>query len=1656
MRKSSLITFMLLLFSAVVAQIGDEWVNPGQSYYKLEISEQGFYRVTAAELQAAGFPVSSVPASRIQLFRRGQEVAILVQANSDGTLDYFEFYGTGNDGLSDTELYSSGSQPHTRYNLFSSAASYFVTYRLAAGSGKRMAFSADQNAVGLVPESYHLADTLQLFVGSYSAGERFGPRSEFSLSTYEEGEGWTGGFQSKNVSKDFQFQLRDIASSGPNPALESVFVGGNSLAHNISISLGPDAANLNSFSNVVFSGWVAELFQASFGRSNLSPDGGLTVRVTPEGSPGVADRASVAYMRIQYPQELNLASNENKVFTIDQPSAAKAWLQINTSNAAGTRIFDITDNYNAIRLSTTNFSQRVEVVVPNAVDQQRILAVTQFLSVPEIRSVSIPNLSFSGINYLIVTHDQLRSSGDPVAQYEIYRESTLGGGYEVLIVEVDDLYNLYSYGDPSPLAIRRFLQDALSETSIEHVFLIGKGFTPNFNYFRGDQSIVNIPAFGYPGSDLLYVQGLNGADSDLPGISIGRLNSRTPAEVKAYLDKVKEMEALPYDQLYRKDFLQLSGGTTQQEISNFAGVIQDFARSIEADFIGGKAFNTGKSTSDVVEFIDVTSQINSGVGFVTFFGHSSGSYTDIEIGRASDPAFGFANKGKYPIFLVNGCKAGEIFGNGITFGEDWMRTSDLGAIGFIAHSDVALSSGLKRWSDLYYEVAFGDEAFFGKPIGKVVSEISKRYKAQFGAQDLALTQIQQMTLQGDPAYEMFGAEFPDYEITANHLDVIPLEGEEVLAYQDSFQVQMVIRNYGRTITDSLIVRVDRLFPDGEQVSYLKEFQRPLRQDTLQFYLPLDPTKIHVGINILTVTLDPTNMAEELNEANNQATIELPIFNGNTSHLFPIDNGLRSASSINFIFQASNLLAEHRSYELEIDNTPAFNSAGKLSILLSGKVLMSENVDVSSLVSSDTTTLFWRTRFSEVREGELNEWVSTSFTIISGVPDGWGQFAPDQPQRDFIEGITYNETTNEWEFRNNSLFIDIGTFGVNHPTFSYSDLRAIVGGIDLFVTSNTLDRFCEQNTLNAIVFDRESADPYRPVLANPTDEFNREVCGRLPQRIYQFREIDLLGTGRRLQVLIDNMNNGDLIVLFSIGNLNYSTWDAEVVASLNQLGIDYGALSLTDGQPAIFFGKKGDPVGSGFGITDNNSGNPKTEQSLGLQTVVNGSFVSGQIKTRRIGPARVWMDFSYQIQEEASDAATINVNGIDAEGNVSSLFPTGRAETVDLSAVDPREFPELELVFSFSDETNQSPPQFDFWKVQYELPPEGILLTQAGTVQEVREGQDIEWNFSFLNISEVSFTDSLDVMARLVNESSGDVLERSFRIAPPAAKDTSRFIAQFPSFGQGGLNSIILEVSPNENEIYSENNRVTLPNLVNVIADETNPVLDVTFDGFHILDGDVVSPTPTISIKLRDDNPFIVKSDTTGINISLKLPGEESVFQRVNFSDPRLNYFPADENRDFEVEFRPGPLDNGVYSMSVQAADEAGNQAGTEPYEISFEVVNESTVTHFYPYPNPFSTSCRFVFTLTGSEIPDQIKIQILTVSGRVVREITQDEIGPIRIGNNITSYAWDGRDEFGDQLANGVYFYKVFINSNGDQLQQRSTSADGAFKNGFGKLYILR
>ena len=275
------------------------------------------------------------------------------------------------------------------------------------------------------------------------------------------------------------------------------------------------------------------------------------------------------------------------------------------------------------------------------------------------------------------------------------------------------------------------------------------------------------------------------------------------------------------------------------------------------------------------------------------------------------------------------------------------------------------------------------------------------------------------------------------------------------------------------------------------------------------------------------------------------------------------------------------------------------------------------------------------------------------------------------------------------------------------------------------------------------------------------------------------------------------------------------------------------------------------------------------------------------------------------------------------------------------------------------------------------------------------------------------------------------------------------------------NPIINGVDQDQLEQYYFNNIIQTS--FKTIKDEINPLLDVTFDGIHILDNDIISPEPHIVISLDDENPFLLLNedeDTSNFSVHLLKPNSntwERIYFMNNAGDEILKWYPADNsNNKFTIEYDPTFTIDGNYSLKVQGRDKSNNFSGDYDYQISFDVITASTITNFYNYPNPFSTKTHFVFTLTGSVFPDQILIQILNVSGKVVREIDQAELGPIKIGHNKTDFYWDGRDQFGDQLANGIYFYRVQTKINGEDIEHRSSSGDQAFKNSFGKMYLMR
>ncbi len=138
------------------------------------------------------------------------------------------------------------------------------------------------------------------------------------------------------------------------------------------------------------------------------------------------------------------------------------------------------------------------------------------------------------------------------------------------------------------------------------------------------------------------------------------------------------------------------------------------------------------------------------------------------------------------------------------------------------------------------------------------------------------------------------------------------------------------------------------------------------------------------------------------------------------------------------------------------------------------------------------------------------------------------------------------------------------------------------------------------------------------------------------------------------------------------------------------------------------------------------------------------------------------------------------------------------------------------------------------------------------------------------------------------------------------------------------------------------------------------------------------------------------------------------------------------------------LTNGSHSIEITAKDANGNISN--PVSANFVVRSDFTLKVYGSYPNPFSTRAFIAFEVTSGNPIDVVSVDIYTVSGRLAKTMKypsdnpMDQLGLFQGGTGVPTSVgyheawWDGTDNFGNQVANGVYFYKVSVTSGGKRL----------------------
>ncbi|MEO5906749.1 MAG: FlgD immunoglobulin-like domain containing protein [Saprospiraceae bacterium] len=460
----------------------------------------------------------------------------------------------------------------------------------------------------------------------------------------------------------------------------------------------------------------------------------------------------------------------------------------------------------------------------------------------------------------------------------------------------------------------------------------------------------------------------------------------------------------------------------------------------------------------------------------------------------------------------------------------------------------------------------------------------------------------------------------------------------------------------------------------------------------------------------------------------------------------------------------------------------------------------------------------------------------------------------------------------------------------------------------------------------------------------------------------------------------------------------------------------------------------------------------------------GSFLtSGSFTTDLIGPASKWYSIENNI-ETLLDTAGYNILSAWAlnKEQTDTLWIAHDINdpSLDISHVNAALYPYIQLSLATSDSSDYKPSSINYWRVlfdgrpEFEINPDHEFVYQGETLDQ---GQRLFLATSVENIS-AYHADSIPVSLKIIAEDN-TTEELIYQIPSLDAHSSVRVEFEKITNEMTGDYRLLLDVNVGEavKETNKNNNIGILPLRVN--GDGLNPILDVTFDGHHILDGDLVASKPLIVIELHDENEYLRLDDTTSFAMFLEFPSDVQP-RRISFTEDWVQFNEASSTGQniATVELRPELLEDGLYTLEVKALDANGNLSGENNYRISFEVINAKSVSHIYNYPNPFSTSTRFVYTLTGEGSPPYYKIQIMSISGQVVREITHHELGPLKVGTHMTDYVWDGTDESGGKLSAGTYLYRMIVKKeNLEEYDRYETSNDNTFfKKGWGKLVILR
>jgi hypothetical protein len=689
-------SLVLLLFGFSLSNLSFAqdlpWFRYDLTYYKIQTAADGIYRIPASRLTILGIPLKRVDPRYLRLYHRGKEVAVWVKGEQDGRLDledYLDFLG-----LKNGEWASTGIAILNPYvNTYSDTTAFFLAYT-PGERGKRMELPSSPQ-VHLSGEDQFEVAQVQVFAEEYALGKmaRWGLRS----STPKEGQGWMSSVIAPGRDLAFQLDAAFAKVDSQSISLELGWVGRSPQEHVPMLWLGTSSQVIRALPSPQFSGF--ESFRQSLVLQQEDFQGGKLLLHLAADPTRKGDYFSLAFAQLTYSLPLAAARNV-----------------------------------------TGPLRFTVEVLQP--------VRFRDYRSIPA--------------NYLLIGHRQLEKPNlqhaNALDAYASYRASAAGGNFDTLVLRMEELYDQFAFGERTPWALTAFLKFYWPIHHPHYLLLTGRSVVPFAQawvdhasvFYRNTPQAFDlqdlVPTAGFPPSDCYFVRGLQPGEPDLSAMAVGRIPAKTSQDLSNYLTKVIEKERVLVSGPNR--ILHLVGGMNPAELARHSSFMEGFAALAKSGLPEVEVVTYKKQGKAEVERVDLGQEINAGLTLLTYFGHGSLGYNELDFGYVSDSTLTYANAGKYPLILVNGCDYGNAFGPSYSQGEDWLVTPNKGAIAVLSNSSLGVDLLLKRYTEIWYSHLFSVAPL---RLGDILLRTEREFLLRYGLSSEHDAFLSQQVLLGDPA-----------------------------------------------------------------------------------------------------------------------------------------------------------------------------------------------------------------------------------------------------------------------------------------------------------------------------------------------------------------------------------------------------------------------------------------------------------------------------------------------------------------------------------------------------------------------------------------------------------------------------------------------------------------------------------------------------------------------------------------------------------------------------------------------------------------------------------------------------------------------------------------------------------------------------------------